>query len=105
MLDRFEVDDATLHVAGSLLAQAAEQVVAEGVTPPRAHVPSLTGIAEELRRFLDGTATARGALADAAVTAGVAIAEVMQAGAELESQLAAAIPGGSAVPGPARPKT
>ena len=105
MSDRFELRDETLNAAGRLLAQAAEHAVTGGNGLPQVELRSLTQIDGRVQRFLEGVATARGALADAAIAAGRAVAELMRESAELDARLAAALPGEFAVPQPRAPRT
>jgi hypothetical protein len=105
MSDQFELRDETLGAAGRLLAQAAEHAVAGGTGAPQLEVRSLTQIDGRVQWFLEGVATARGALADAAISAGRAVAALMRESAELDAHLAAALPGEFAVSQPRAPRT
>lgn len=105
MRDRFEIDDGSLLAAGSLLAHAAAAVVDGGSSAPHIELQFVTGSSDRVRWFLEGVATARAALADAAGTAGRAVAEVMQVSAELDARLAVQLGDGFAVPQVRRPKT
>ena len=105
MRDRFEIDDDSLLAAGSHLTHAAGAVIDGGFSPPQIDLPSVNGIGDRARWFLEGVGTARAALADAAASAGRAIAQVMQESAELDARLAAELGDGYAVPQVRRPKT
>ncbi|MGK0722776.1 hypothetical protein [Leucobacter sp. W1478] len=104
MRDRLEIDDPSLLLAGSLLAHAAKAVIDGGISPPHIELPSVNGIGERARWFLEGVSTASAALSDAAASAARAVAGIMQTSTELDAMLAAELGDGYAVPQVRQPK-
>lgn len=105
MSELLELSDEHLRVAGSLLLRAAQAARERAGAIPRDPLPTVSGLGERVRWFLEAVVTARGSLADAAVTTGAAVAETMRTSSELDAQLAREAERGFAVRRLAGPKT
>jgi len=91
MTEELKLDEADLLVAGRSLVEASATMTS-GDAGDLGYLPSLTGIGAEVDRYLVGLSTARASLADAAKTAGRALASVAGESGELDALIAASLP-------------
>jgi len=98
MRNDVRLSDAALDRAARDLAIAARETAVLSGAPPRQRVESLSGIGDAVAAYVRGMAVASGALADAAKTAALALAELMERSEDLDRRLAASLPSGYAVP-------
>ncbi|MBK0420400.1 hypothetical protein JD276_15330 [Leucobacter sp. CSA1] len=86
MDDRVVLKDESLAAASAALA-VATLTMAGGGAAPSVSLRSLTGIGEQVARFLQGVEIARHSLADAARAADLEVAGARQAGDELDTRI------------------
>ncbi len=105
MTDRVSLEEPVLHGARTSLVAAVRAMTEQETPTPRCWMHSLTDIGTRVRWFLEGVATARGALADGLLSASRVLAELSSESEGLESELAESLRDGYAVPQARRPKT
>lgn len=97
MAGGLQLDDGALALARRALVSASDVMVSGNARMPAETLPSLSGIGARVDLHLRGLAVARTALADAASTAGAAVASVMRESSELDAAIAGSLPEGFAV--------
>ena len=92
-----KLDDQALSAAGQALVTASFVMVNGNARVPSVQLQSLTGIGARVDLYLRGLAVARAALADAAKTASVVVADLMQESSVLDALIAGNLGTGFAV--------
>lgn len=93
------LSDYALRQAIEYAVSAQQTMLAGNRTRPTGGFDSLTGIAGDVDLYLRGLQVARAALADAAMTAGRSLSQVMEDASTLDGALAAALDTDFAVQG------
>ena len=88
MAHDLELRDHELARAGERFLAAAQEVEGARAAMPGSAFPSITGIGESVRQFLEALGTAQAALSDAARTASEEAAAVITDSSELDSSIA-----------------
>lgn len=96
-MSEFHIDTEAANGAIGFLVGAASQMTSSNKPHPTTGFESLTGISADVDLYLRGLSVARGALADAARTAGRSVREVMDRASELDCEVAAALDAGYSV--------
>ncbi len=94
MTGRITLSDDVLGDVVSALATASEAMTDGNGEPPRAELPSLTGIGDDVAAFLSGVEAAGLALADAGRGAGRAVADAMESSTALDRRIAESLSAG-----------
>ena len=97
MGDSVNIQDAVLELAGSSLVAAAARMLDGSGNQPAFELATVSGIGAEVAEVMRGLQTGGFALADAAKTASLAVAEVMHASGELDSLISEELYSGFAV--------
>ena len=91
------LDDASLASSGRYLVTAA-QILASNTVAPEVQMQGVTGIAGEVKNYLQSLVLAQLALSDAAKTGSRAVSRMMEESSELDRQIAASLNTGFLVP-------
>ncbi|GAA1326234.1 hypothetical protein ACFSWE_12905 [Leucobacter albus] len=93
MSENLQLNDAVLESAARGFASAAE-VMRSGAAKRPPTPATLSALRAELDLYLRGLAVSRAALSDAAHSATLALADILAQSAELDAEIAAALPAG-----------
>lgn len=102
MPEHLKISDVVLETVAMYLAAASRVMIEGNEALPSGPPATLTAVDGDIMRFVSGLSTSRLALADAAKTASMRVAGIMQDSADLDARLADALHSGFAVRGTRR---